>query len=48
MIKYIKNLLKKWFGKKEVEIVKPQPKPEHCTSHTRFKKSCNACQEIVA
>ena len=33
---------------KEVEIVKPQPKPEHCTSHTRFKKSCNACQEIVA
>ena len=52
MIKYIKNLLKKWFGKKEVEIVKPQPqpqpKPEHCVTHTRYKKSCKACQEIVA
>ena len=49
MIKYIKNLLKKWFGKKEVVVeAAPAPKPEHCTSHTRFKKSCNACQEIVA
>ena len=48
MIKYIKNLLKKWFGKKEVEIVKPQSKPEHCITHTRYKKSCKACQEIVA
>ena len=23
-------------------------KPEHCPSHLRFRKSCSACQEIVA
>jgi len=25
----------------------PQPRPLHCPSHTRFKKSCPACKEIV-
>ena len=49
MIKYIKNLFKKLFGKKEAVVVPtPTPKPEHCTIHTRYKKSCKACQEIVA
>jgi len=23
-------------------------KPKHCSSHLRFRKSCKACQEIVA
>ena len=27
-----------------VETIK---KPEHCTTHSRFKKSCLKCQEIV-
>ena len=26
----------------------PVHKPEHCPSHLRFRKSCPACQEIVA
>ena len=56
MIKYLKFLWKKCFGsvgysriKTEVEVVKPmpQPKPLHCTVHTRFKKSCVACAEAV-
>jgi hypothetical protein len=25
-----------------------KPKPQHCSSHLRFRKSCSACQEIVA
>ena len=26
----------------------PVYKPKHCSSHLRFRKSCMACQEIVA
>ena len=26
----------------------PVHKPEHCSGHTRFRKSCPRCQEIVA
>ena len=55
MIKYLKKLWKKFFGKTSralpenvgEEIVKAAPKPLHCTSHSRFKKSCPACQEII-
>ena len=47
MIKYIKNLFKKLFDKKEVEIIESQPKPEHCTSHKRFRKSCPVCVEVI-
>tara|TARA_R100000656_G_scaffold56103_1_gene43967 strand:- start:447 stop:599 length:153 start_codon:yes stop_codon:yes gene_type:complete len=49
MIKYLKKMWKKWFGKKEVEVVKPtpEPKPLHCNTHNRFKKSCPVCQEII-
>ena len=56
MIKYLKKLWKKYFGrigysriKEEVEVVKtiPTPKPQHCTVHSRFKKSCFACAETV-
>ena len=26
----------------------PIDKPKHCSGHTRFRKSCPLCQEIVA
>ena len=26
----------------------PIDKPKHCSGHTRFRKSCPRCQEIVA
>jgi len=49
MITFIKKLWKKLFSKKEVIIEPiPQPKPQHCNTHSRYKKSCKACQEIVA
>ena len=37
----------------ELYLKTPEPdvpvyKPEHCPSHLRFRKSCPACQEIVA
>jgi len=47
MIKYLKKLWKKWFGKKEVVVMKPIPKPEHCVTHNRFIKSCPNCQEVI-
>jgi len=54
MIKYLKKLWKKYFRSlgysritKEVEVVKPIPKPKHCVTHNRFKKSCQACKEII-
>jgi hypothetical protein len=56
MIKFLKFLWKKCFGgigdsrtETEVEIVKPipQPKPLHCVTHNRFKKSCPNCQEVI-
>jgi len=55
MIKFIKKIFAKWFGKKEEKAVAPvkkviEPVVEkltHCENHTRFKKSCPLCQEIV-
>ena len=36
---------------KEVKVEKQMPtlmiKPQHCERHSRFKKSCAACQEII-
>ena len=37
----------------ELYLKTPEPdvpvhKPKHCPSHLRFRKSCPACQEIVA
>jgi hypothetical protein len=29
------------------EVVKPQ-RAEHCTSHSRFKKSCRPCNAAIA
>ena len=29
------------------ELVKP-PTAEHCSSHTRFKKSCKPCNSAIA
>ena len=46
MIKYIKKLWKKWFGKEEPKQ-EVKIKPTHCLSHLRFRKSCPACLEII-
>jgi len=44
MFKFIKKL----FGKKEVPVVAPsKPKPTHCTTHSRYMKSCSSCKTIV-
>jgi|TARA_X000000950_G_C13813810_1_gene618829 hypothetical protein len=48
MIKYIKNFFKNLFTPKKQAIILEEVKPEHCDTHLRFKKSCKACQEIVA
>jgi hypothetical protein len=32
----------------EPEVPIHEEKKEHCDGHLRFKKSCRACQEIVA
>ena len=55
MIKFIKKIFAKWFGKKEEKAVAPvkkviEPvveKPTHCGDRLRFKKSCPLCQAIV-
>ena len=57
MIKYLKKLWKKLFGQASAtlpenvgeKIVKPTPtpKPIHCGTHKRFKKSCPNCQEVT-
>ena len=55
MIKYLKKLWKKLFGQASAtlpenvgeKIVKPTPKPTHCGTHKRFKKSCPNCQEVT-
>jgi|TARA_R100001530_G_scaffold2776_1_gene4484 hypothetical protein len=52
MIKFLKKIFARWFGRKEVvqlteEAVVPVEKPIHCKDHSRFKKSCSLCQEII-
>ena len=55
MIKYLKKLWKKLFGKTSTtlpeNIGEPTPVVEskslHCITHNRFKKSCTACKEII-
>jgi len=49
MIKKIINKIKSWFTPKiEQPIILTEKKPEHCSGHLRFRKSCLRCQEIVA
>ena len=56
IIKLLKKLWKKILGKNSktlpqnvgAEIVEPTPKPEHCNTHSRYKKSCAAWRETVA
>ena len=31
----------------EPEIPVHEEKPEHCSGHLRFRKSCPRCQEII-
>ena len=55
MIKYLKKLWNKCFGSEGYSRIKNTPtampvvilKPEHCVKHSRFKKSCAACQEVI-
>ena len=48
MIKYIKNLFKKLFDKKEVVVEATTVlQSEHCNDHKRFRKSCPTCLEII-
>jgi len=55
MIKYLKFLWKKCFGSIGDSRIKNTPtampvvilKPEHCVKHSRFKKSCAACAEVL-
>ena len=32
----------------EPEIPVHEEKPKHCSGHTRFRKSCPLCQELIA
>jgi len=52
MIKFIKKIWSKLFGKKEVvKLVVEAPvtqKPTHCPYHKKFKKSCSSCQTIAS
>ena len=53
MIKKIKNFICSLFGIKQCECPEPnilvrEEKPKHCSGHTRFRKSCPLCQEVVA
>ena len=53
MIKHFFNWIKTFFNKEKQdphlvlyeEVQKP--KPEHCATHLRFKKSCPDCREII-
>tara|TARA_R100000995_G_scaffold59443_1_gene30015 strand:+ start:364 stop:519 length:156 start_codon:yes stop_codon:yes gene_type:complete len=50
MIKYIINKIKNIFKPERQDphiVLYEEIKPEHCDGHTRFKKSCPTCQEII-
>ncbi len=59
MIKKLWNKIKNWFTSKEEmdpheEFYTKVPEPEipvhtseHCKDHTRFRKSCPTCVEVV-
>ena len=54
MIKYLKKLWKKFFGKTSKALPENMGeesvlvlKPQHCGTHKRFKKSCPTCQEVI-
>ena len=34
--------------KEEIQEVVKQQRAEHCSSHTRFKKSCKPCNSAIA
>jgi len=53
MFKFIKKLfgltsttLPENVGEK-IEKPTPKPKPTHCTTHSRYMKSCSSCKTIV-
>jgi hypothetical protein len=50
MISYIWNKIKNIFKPKRQEpvVLQQEIKPEHCTKHNRFRKSCPTCKEVIA
>ncbi len=53
MIEKLKDIICKLLNIKQCECVpvyedEEAVKKEHCDGHSRFRKSCKACQEIVA
>tara|TARA_R100001460_G_scaffold20809_2_gene42804 strand:- start:761 stop:919 length:159 start_codon:yes stop_codon:yes gene_type:complete len=51
MIRKILDTIKNWFIPKQEKdphvVLYEEVKPEHCSGHNRFRKSCPRCQEIV-
>ena len=45
MWNWIKNLFTP--KKEEVVVLQKVVKPEHCSNHLRYRKSCPACIEVV-
>ena len=50
MINYIWNKIKNIFKpeRQETVVLQKEVKPEHCTKHNRFRKSCPTCKEVIA
>ena len=52
IMRFIKKLVMKWMGMEEEQdphlVLYEEVKPKHCIEHTRYKKSCKACQEITS
>jgi|TARA_Y100000817_G_C16452762_1_gene365801 hypothetical protein len=50
MIKYIINKIKNLFYPERQDphlVLYEEVKPEHCSKHSRFRKSCPECKEIM-
>tara|TARA_R100000278_G_scaffold9217_2_gene11122 strand:+ start:800 stop:955 length:156 start_codon:yes stop_codon:yes gene_type:complete len=50
MIKHFFNWIKTFFNKEEKDphlVLFEEVKPEHCSKHSRFRKSCPECKEIL-
>jgi hypothetical protein len=50
-MRFIKKLVMKWMGIQEEQdphlVLYEEVKPKHCRKHSRYKKSCTDCQEII-
>jgi hypothetical protein len=51
MITHFLNWIKNIFKSEKQDphlVLYEEVKPKHCIEHTRYKKSCKACQEITS